>query len=321
TTPPTVLTQSLSVELDENGTASITPEQIDNGSTDNCGIATSSLNITSFDCSHIGENTVTLSITDTSGNESSATAVVTVIETTPPTVLTQSLSVELDENGTASITPGQVNDGSSDNCGIATSSLNITNFDCSHIGENTVTLSITDASGNENSATALITIIDNEAPVVEAQDIEVDLAGEDSISIVPEQVDNGSYDNCVVTFTLNQDTFTEVGEYQVTFTATDIAGNTTSINVTVTVLDTLGVQENQKSFLSVYPVPAKDYLNFKIANNDRINSVEIYDLRGRKVQYIKSPVNTINLVDLQSGMYLFKFNLQEITLTKKIIIQ
>src|SRR5690606_26623367 len=42
------------VYLDANGSASITPADINNGSTDNCGIASLTLNNASFDCSNIG---------------------------------------------------------------------------------------------------------------------------------------------------------------------------------------------------------------------------------------------------------------------------
>ena len=56
---------------------------------------------------------------NTFGNSSSCTAVVTVEDNTPPIAVCQSLTVQLDAAGNASITPAQVNNGSSDACGIA----------------------------------------------------------------------------------------------------------------------------------------------------------------------------------------------------------
>ncbi|WP_051155383.1 BspA family leucine-rich repeat surface protein, partial [Winogradskyella psychrotolerans] len=150
---PTVLTQNIVVSLDATGNASIVATQIDNGSSDNCAIATMTLDETTFDCSHIGDNTVTLTVTDASGNSESATAIVTVLETIKPTVLTQNISILLDAAGQAAITASQIDNGSFDNCAIATMTLDITTFDCSNIGDNTVILTVTDFNGNSESAT------------------------------------------------------------------------------------------------------------------------------------------------------------------------
>src|SRR5690606_40366847 len=117
---------------------------IDNGSSDNCAIASMSLDITSFDCSDAGSPvTVTLTVVDVNGNSASQTAVVTVEDTVAPIVVTQDITVQLDGNGAASIVPGDIDNGSSDNCAIASMSLDITSFDCSDVGSPvTVTLTV-----------------------------------------------------------------------------------------------------------------------------------------------------------------------------------
>uniref|UniRef100_UPI00262EF703 hypothetical protein n=1 Tax=uncultured Lutibacter sp. TaxID=437739 RepID=UPI00262EF703 len=107
------------VELDETGNASIAVEDIDNSSSDNCAIESLTIDTTSFDCSNIGQNNVTLTVTDAAGNSSSCTTVVTVIDVTAPIVITQNISVELDDNGNATISAEEINDGSFDACGIA----------------------------------------------------------------------------------------------------------------------------------------------------------------------------------------------------------
>ena len=56
----------------------ITTAMINNGSSDNCGIASVVLNVSSFNCNNQGANTVVLTVTDTHGNTSTATAIVTV---------------------------------------------------------------------------------------------------------------------------------------------------------------------------------------------------------------------------------------------------
>ena len=74
TIKPTLLTQNVTVSLDASGAGSVTVTDIDNGSTDNCTIATRTLSQSSFDCSDVGANTVYLIVTDVNGNVDSASA-------------------------------------------------------------------------------------------------------------------------------------------------------------------------------------------------------------------------------------------------------
>ena len=83
---PTAVAQNISVSLDENGNATITPSMIDNGSFDNCGGVTLDIDITSFDCNDLGENTVTLTVSDLAGNLDTTIAIVTVNDLLPPTI-------------------------------------------------------------------------------------------------------------------------------------------------------------------------------------------------------------------------------------------
>jgi hypothetical protein len=79
---PICVTQDITVELDEFGFASITANDVDNGSSDNCAIASMSVFPNSFDNSNIGDVTVTLTVTDENGNETTCDAVVTIISNT-----------------------------------------------------------------------------------------------------------------------------------------------------------------------------------------------------------------------------------------------
>src|SRR5437763_1803753 len=151
---PVAVCQDLRVELNANGQGTIDPAQINNGSTDACGIASLSLSQTNFDCSNIGTNLVTLTVTDNNGNSQSAPATVTVVDTVPPVAVCQDLTVELNANGQATITPAQINNGSTDACGIASLSLDKTSFVVSNVGTNTVTLTVTDNNGNSSTCTA-----------------------------------------------------------------------------------------------------------------------------------------------------------------------
>ncbi|MQP53658.1 gliding motility-associated C-terminal domain-containing protein, partial [Flavobacterium sp. LMO9] len=107
----------------------------------------------------IGNTTVTWTVTDGLGNTATATQVVTVQDTTLPTVITQPLTVTLDASGEASITASQIDNGSTDNCTIASITIDIENFNCDNLGANTVTLTVTDIYGNIATQTAIVTVI------------------------------------------------------------------------------------------------------------------------------------------------------------------
>ncbi len=235
---------SFSVFLDANGEASITVADVDGGSTDNCGIASTSIDVTDFDCSNLGENTVTLTVTDTSGNTSTCTTTVTVEDNIAPVAnCIAPFTVQLDANGQASITAADINDGSTDNCSIDTTSIDVTDFDCSNIGDNTVTLTVTDTSGNSSTRTTTVTVEDNVAPVANcAAPFTVQLDANGEASITAADVENGSTDACGVdTTTIDVTDFdcSNVGDNTVTLTVTDVNGNSSTCTTIVTVEDNI----------------------------------------------------------------------------------
>lgn len=158
TTAPVVVTRPFTLQLDATGNATLTAAQVDNGSSDNCSIATMTVSPNTFTCANVGPNTVTLTVTDASGNSSSRTAVVTVRDQVGPTVVTQPVTVQLSSAGTASITAAQVNNSSTDACGIASISVSPNTFTCANLGANTVTLTVTDVNGNTSTGTAVVTV-------------------------------------------------------------------------------------------------------------------------------------------------------------------
>ncbi|MFV5692558.1 gliding motility-associated C-terminal domain-containing protein, partial [Flavobacterium sp. LT1R49] len=156
---PTVLTKNITVQLNATGNVSITPAQINNGSSDACGIASLTLDKTSFTCANVGSNTVKFTVTDVNGNVSSQTAIVTVEDKVAPVVLVKNNTIQLDASGNASITANQTNNGSTDNCGIASISLSRLTFSCTNVGANTVILTVKDVYGNVATASVVVTVV------------------------------------------------------------------------------------------------------------------------------------------------------------------
>ncbi len=242
---PTAVCQNITVQLDATGTAVILPGDVDGGSTDLCSIGSLSVDIDTFDCSNIGANDVTLTVTDGSGNISTCMAVVTVEDVLPPTASCQDITVQLNSSGTVTILPGDINNGSADNCGAATTSLDIDTFTCAEVGPNNVTLTVTDASGNSSSCTAIVTVEELQNPTVICQDITVELDASGMVTIIPDDIDGGSFDNCAIASrTINISTFTcnNVGlTNNVVLTVTDTSGNTSSCVAQVTVEDNIPI--------------------------------------------------------------------------------
>jgi parallel beta-helix repeat protein len=173
TEAPIAICKNLNINLGPIGTASITASQINNGSSDNCGITGIAVTPNSFNCTNVGPNTVTLMVFDAAGNMSTCSATVTVSDVTPPTANCQNITVALDNSGHAVITPTQVNNGSSDNCSVASLSLSKTNFTCADIGNNNVVLTVTDASGNTSTCQSTVTITNPNPPQVSVNDVTV----------------------------------------------------------------------------------------------------------------------------------------------------
>jgi len=245
---PEVYTQDITVQLDATGNISITPDQVNNGSTDNCSDPEDlvfTLDRSDFTCADVGENTVELTVTNGYGNSSSAYAVVTVEDDMGPVISVQDIAVQLDASGNAMIEADDIDNGSTDNCGIESMAIDLDTFGCAHIGENTVTLTVIDSNGNSSNATAVVTVSDplgacDEAPSAVCQAVTTN-AGEDcEATVTAQDFDGGSTDphGDPLTFTVDPIGPYPVGTTQVTLTVSN--GNSTdSCITTITVLDNI----------------------------------------------------------------------------------
>ena len=200
--PPTAISQDLTIQLDDSGQATILANSINNSSTDNCSDAASlisTLDISTFDCSMLGENIVQLSITDPGGNTGTTTAKVTVEDVSLPSAITfPTLTKPLDASGSVTITAVEFNNGSTDNCTDAVDlvfGLDQTVFDCSHVGSNTLTFSATDISGNVRQVPVNL-IITDAAPSVTTRNITVELDANGTVQINPSEVILTTSDDC-----------------------------------------------------------------------------------------------------------------------------
>ena len=168
TSPPPVAVCN-DVTLNMRGlSTSVSHATLTAGSSDDCGL-TPNTSSYSFTCSDLGQNPISLTVRESFGNaRTSCTATVTVTENGAPTALCQSTTVALDVSGIATVIATDVDNSSYDNCSAVLSFSTMPHtFDCSAVGNlQTVTLTATDASGNQGNCTAMVSVMDQIAPTL-----------------------------------------------------------------------------------------------------------------------------------------------------------
>ena len=125
--------------------------------TDNCSVATVSHNAPAI--FPLGLTTVTWTVVDGSGNTSTATQLVNVVDNILPIINVNDITVIINDNGSTTITFEDVNTGTTDNCGIASMILSQYTFGCADIGDNNITVTVTDNNGNVATSTIVITVV------------------------------------------------------------------------------------------------------------------------------------------------------------------
>ncbi len=109
----------------------------------------------------VGVTIVTYTSTDSDGMVSTCTFTVTVNDTEAPVVSCANATVTLDASGNASVVPSDLLSAvPSDNCAVASVTLSRSSFTCADLGSVTVTVSVTDASGNAATCDAVVTVTD-----------------------------------------------------------------------------------------------------------------------------------------------------------------
>lgn len=106
----------------------------------------------------VGVTTILWTAKDPSSNSATCTQTITITDNEIPIAKCKNVTVTL-VNGSATITAADVNNGSTDNCGIKSVSVSPNSFTCANIGGNTVTLTITDIHSNTSTCTATVTVV------------------------------------------------------------------------------------------------------------------------------------------------------------------
>jgi hypothetical protein len=106
-----------------------------------------------------GLTSVTWKVYDAASNSNFCSFNVTVQENTLPIAICKDIPITLSLlTGTKTITPADIDNGSSDNCGTIILSISKSDFTCTDIGPNNVILTVRDAAGNQTTCTAVVTV-------------------------------------------------------------------------------------------------------------------------------------------------------------------
>ncbi|MTH54073.1 DUF5011 domain-containing protein, partial [Bacillus mangrovi] len=204
-------------------------------SDNNDGDLTSAIKVTgSVNINKAGIYVLTYSVTDKSGNTSSAQRKITVIDNIKPVITgTQDKQINFNDafDPLAGVTASDNNDGD------LTSAIKIEGLvDVNKAGSYTLTYSVTDKSGNAVSAERKVTVIDHIKPAFSgAEDITIGLNTEFDLLAGVSASDNNDGDLTPAISTNGSVNTTVEGNYTVTYSVSDRAGNTSEISRIITV--------------------------------------------------------------------------------------
>ncbi|MEZ4792206.1 MAG: T9SS type A sorting domain-containing protein [Gelidibacter sp.] len=209
--------------------------------------------------------------------------------------------------------------------------MDITTFSCADLGDNTVTLTVTDEANNSDSRTAIVTVEDNIDPVINCpSDFTVDSNGDYTL---PDYVTGGQVtatDNCAasVAQTPIAGTVLADGIHEISFLVTDEKGNSVNCSFNLDVNDTtLGIDDHSltDSSISLFPNPVKNVLIIKNEHQLELLDGQIMDVTGKVITAfdLKNMAATkeISLGNYASGMYFVKINGMNSSITKRIVKQ
>ena len=228
--PPTALCQNLTLEIDADGIIEISTGDIDAGSYDNCLIDSLSLSQYDFDCSDLGSNTLSLSVSDMAGLSSSCEAVVTIVDELPPNIQCANIEVYLDANGAIEEEELMEQIEINENCSIQSQDLVVDWAYCSSdmYGE----IVVADQSGNLSTCALDIEVIDTIKPTVLCVDLSYTLDNDDDQFVLTEEaIIESVEDNCSITdLSISSTSFglNDIGLNTIVVEVTDQFGNSSS---------------------------------------------------------------------------------------------
>jgi hypothetical protein len=287
---PTVkLKTNKTFKLDENQNLAIEFKDINDGTFDDVKIEKINLSNTSFDCSNLGKNGIQVEVIDHAGNIANANYEFTI----QPTLNLKNITISVPANGSKNITYLDLLSSERKNCDYPEISLSKSTFTCADLGANKVTFTAKDASGNTSSAEVTVTVVDEIKPALKAKAAyTIKLDAEGKAALKWEDLDEGSSDNCSIKDKLlSKTSFTcaDLGTNKITFIAKDASGNSSSAEVTVTVVDEIKPTLKTKSTYTIkLDVEGKATLKWEDIDEGSSDNCSITERKLSKTEFTRT---------------------------------
>ncbi|MBX7051414.1 MAG: HYR domain-containing protein, partial [Flavobacteriales bacterium] len=204
--------------------------------TDNCSVASVTNDApASFP---VGSTNVVWTVSDSNGNTASCIQIVTVLDNQLPTITCPAEVTVNADNATCDATGVDLGTPvTADNCSVAA----VTNDAPASfpVGSTNVVWTVTDASGNTATCTQIVTVVDNQLPTITCPADVTTTINQANCTATNVSLGNPTTtDNCAIaTVTNNAPSIYPVGTTTVTWTVTDVNGNSATCEQMVTILD------------------------------------------------------------------------------------
>ncbi|WP_093112440.1 HYR domain-containing protein [Salinimicrobium catena] len=223
------------------------------------------------------------------GQNTSCSFSLDLIDSQPPKAqCVGTFTLTLNEQGTATLSPEQLDNGSKDNCGIISRSLSKTSFSTADVGTQTVTYTVVDTEGNESSCETEITIqAYKEADIICVEEITLQLNAERRAVIDPRSLFSGG--TGTVQYSVSKEEFTcaDIGSQVVQFSyTTPYDQGNCEIRVTVEDPDRnceliIDEPEDPGHFVIISPNPGNGLVEIYSSADIEIEQANVFDMRGR----------------------------------------
>ncbi len=269
-------------------------------------------------------------VADANGCLDTFTASVAITDITLPVANCKNITVALDNSGQYNLIPTEINNNSTDDCGIDNLSIDQSNFDCADIGANTVELTVTDLSNNTASCNATVTVADQSAPQLTCppsnETIAVNPGSPCTIEIPDYVTDLNPVDNCTDVASILENQNIPSGSYAVSgngdvvniiYTATDLAtpANTKTCNIAITVISSeIDVKGNNISIADGDDMPStSDHTDFGLASGMPVTRT--FTIRNIGNNDLVLEAGSINIIGPDASVFM----LDNITLPSTIV--
>jgi len=209
--------------------------------------------------------------------------------------------------------------------------------DITTLGQYTLVYTVTDGT-NTTSETLIVNVVDNSPPVIQVD-------GPSTVTIIcgAETVELPAFNPVVITdnfdgqiynsseggetpWNANEPGVVDLntpGNYEVTITVSDSAGNVETETLVINVLPCTGIEDVFGTSVQLFPNPVQENLYINTTDEMSAWTIHVYDLQGRVLKTVVGEgqaKNTINMASWSEGMYLINVITPDASATERIVL-